>query len=164
MTIVVGDNSYASVVYADGYFADRGNAAWAALTDPQKEAALITATDYLDAAYTWKGTRSTTTQLLSWPRDGVVVDGVAITAIPDRIAKACCEAAIRASKGTLLADQDRQVVKRKKADVVEIEYADPSGLSFQERYPYINRLLAGYFADSSDDGRSGLTQVKLVRV
>lgn len=162
MTIIVGENSYASVAYADSYFAVRAVTAWAALTLEQKEAALITATDYLEALYQWNGTRAGD-QMLSWPRIGAFVDGVEITGIPDRIAKACCEAAIRASKGTLLADQDRQVVKRKKADVVEIEYADPSGLSFQERYPYINRLLSGFFADSADDGGNRFSQVKTVR-
>jgi len=48
-------NTYVSQATADAYFSDRANAAWAALTADQKAAALIQATQYLDARYTFIG-------------------------------------------------------------------------------------------------------------
>lgn len=46
-------NSYASLAYADQYFTDRPSATWndVALTDAQKSAALIAATDYIEKKF-----------------------------------------------------------------------------------------------------------------
>ena len=48
-------NTYVAQADADSYFADRANAAWAALSADQKASALIQATQYLDARYTFIG-------------------------------------------------------------------------------------------------------------
>jgi len=48
-------NTYVAQADADSYFADRANAAWAALSSDQKASALIQATQYLDARYTFIG-------------------------------------------------------------------------------------------------------------
>ena len=62
ITLVVEDgtgladaNSYIASADADTYWANRANAAWAALDDDAKAAALIQATQYLDARYSFKG-------------------------------------------------------------------------------------------------------------
>ena len=108
---VAGAEAYASVADATAYFAARANAAWAALaSDALREAALRQACDYIEAMYgtRWKGERVATTQALSWPRDGVVVDGVELstTAIPAALMRANIELALKASSGELLSDQD----------------------------------------------------------
>lgn len=46
-------NSYCTVLQADTYHTDRANAVWATTADPFKEAALIRATDYISANYTF---------------------------------------------------------------------------------------------------------------
>lgn len=46
-------NSYASVAAADTFHQDRGNTAWAALTNTAKEQALVRASDYIAANYTF---------------------------------------------------------------------------------------------------------------
>lgn len=146
-------NSYASVAQADSYFADRGNADWAALTTTEKEQALIKATDFIEATYrsAWKGGRVTSTQALSWPRVEVSADGFPIPSniVPLPVTKACAELAIRATAGTLLADQGQQV-KREKVDVLEVEYQDYSDPT--ERYPAVNRLLLPFLLSSSGSG------------
>lgn len=154
-------NSYASVAQADGYFADRGNTEWAALTTTEKEQALIKATDFLEATYrsAWKGYRVTATQALSWPRVDVTADSFPIPAniVPLAVTYACAELAIRATTTTLLADQGQQV-KREKVDVLEIEYQDYSDPT--ERYPSVNRLLVPYLLSSSG---SGFASVRVTR-
>ena len=44
-------NAYVSVEFADEYFSARGNQAWAGLGSADKEAAILKATDYLEAVY-----------------------------------------------------------------------------------------------------------------
>lgn len=155
-------NSYTSVSYADGFFLARANAAWAALTTEQKEAALIQATDYLDSTYigSWLGNRSTSDQALAWPRDGVVVDGVllASNSIPARLQAACCELANRAAVAPLLTDESRTVV-RKKVDVLETEYSPHA--SQQTQYPAVTNWLKPLVLGSVG---GGVQSVRLVRV
>lgn len=94
-------NSYITLVDADAYFANRlHTSTWDALTDPQKEAALIWATRVIEAKinaywdkkelpndatirilsdiksdtkcyFVWNGNPSSSTQALSWPRTGM---------------------------------------------------------------------------------------------
>lgn len=91
-------NSYASVAEADAYLAVRGDTStWTALTTGQKESKLQWAAIYLDTL-TFKGTRSTSTQALQWPRVGVVDrDGytVASDAIPQALKNAQAEMAFQ---------------------------------------------------------------------
>lgn len=112
MALIVEDGTgmstaeaYASVAAADAYWAARGApAAWTSSTTDQKEVALRLATDYLDsiAARGFRGARVSTTQRLSWPRIGVVVDGIALPAapLPRGIVEAAIEAALRARTET----------------------------------------------------------------
>ena len=154
-------NSYASVAQADSYYADRGNAEWAALTTTEKQQALIKGTDFLEATYrsSWKGYRVTSTQALSWPRAEVVADTFPIPAniVPLPVVYACAELALRSTTAELLADQG-QTVKREKVDVLEVEYADYSDPT--ERYPAVNRILLPFLLSSSG---GGFTQVRVTR-
>lgn len=91
-------NSYASVAEADAYLAVRGDTStWTALTTGQKEAKLQWAAIYIDTL-NFRGTRSTSTQGLQWPRVGVVDrDGytVASDAIPQALKNAQAEMAFQ---------------------------------------------------------------------
>lgn len=155
-------NSYASVAFADAYFAARGNTDWAALATGAKESALILGTDYIEATYSqaWKGQKATAEQALSWPRAYVVIDGfdVAKNHIPPVLMNAVCELAMRASAGPLIEDQTQRVV-REKVDVIETQYADASDP--QKRYPLVARMLAPLTQTASDSG--GFQTVRVVR-
>lgn len=63
-------NSYASAADADAYFTDRGNTTWASYAVSQKEAALIRATDYIDANYIFRSVPLRPNQSLQCPRYG----------------------------------------------------------------------------------------------
>ena len=93
-------NSYISEVNADAYFLDRGISAWGTAAVSTRQSALITATQYLDAAYRsrWKGKKYSTTQRLDWPRvevfdrDGNELDEAIL---PRSLVEATAEAALK---------------------------------------------------------------------
>lgn len=165
MSLIVEDGTglstaeaYISVADADAYFLARGNAAWAALTDATaKEAALRLGADYMEGAYgqRWKGCRISQTQALSWPRDGVVVDGYTLPddEVPLQVARANAELALRASAGTLLADQGAQVTQET-VGPISVTYAD--GARQGMAYKQVDAMVASLLA-------YGLGQVPVVR-
>ncbi len=69
MTITVGTDTYVTVLEADDYFAVRsGYESWASLPEPDKEKALVSATQQLDFMCTWYGDPADEAQLLAFPR------------------------------------------------------------------------------------------------
>lgn len=155
-------NSYVTVAETDAYFTARLISAWGALGAPAKEAALISATDYIDATYEtqFKGLRASSTQALAWPREGVTIDGVEIppTIIPTRLKHAQMQLALKASAGELLADET-QTVQREKVDVIEVEYA--RGSTGGTLYTFVSRLLAPLVRGGASGG--SFSQASLVR-
>lgn len=115
MTLIIEDgsgradaNCYADTDYADGYHALRGRAEWAAAAAGERAAALIKATDCLDANYSFRGHRETRTQALAWPRCCAEDEsGRVISGVPDAVRRACAELALRALTEDLMPDEAR---------------------------------------------------------
>lgn len=93
-------DSYVSLVDADAYHLDHGNAAWTGAT-ADKEAALRRGTSWIDGYYRFRfpgkktGGRS---QALEWPRSGAVDhDGISLdsASLPPELLRATSEAALR---------------------------------------------------------------------
>jgi hypothetical protein len=139
-----GANAYLTLDEADAYFDDRFITTWVGSAG-QKQAAIIKATDYLDATYRWRGTRLTSTQGLAWPRGGAVdSDGLTLAsdAVPEAVKAACAEMALIALNNTLVTNvtgEDR--VQRVKAGSVEVEYAT-GAKDAGTRYAWVDRLLS----------------------
>lgn len=152
--------SYTSVAEADTYFSKRANAAWAALTTENKEAALRKATDYLGQVYRlrWKGTRVNGTQALDWPRAFVERDDYQYQGLngstyiggffyfpsdemPVEIRNACAELAFKSTSAELAPDIARET-KREKVGPLEVEYNEYSVP--YTRYRAIENLLATF--------------------
>jgi len=99
---------YGTIADHNDYWASHGEpAAWsgADVTDAQKTAALVTATEYLDATYGryWQGRRAVSTQTLDWPRTSVYdADGysVASTSTPQAIKDVVSILALKVREGT----------------------------------------------------------------
>jgi len=133
-------NAYVSVEFADEYFSARGNQTWAVLGSADKEAAIIKATDYLEAVYfdKWQGEKLKTDQALSFPRSPF--------GMPAKFKSAVCELAIRANAGELMSDVERLTTKEKVGNI-EVEYAqnaDPA-----TKYAYVASLLKPFLKPSS---------------
>jgi len=156
-TGITDANSYTDVAFADAYFLDRGNAAWAAALTAAKEQALIKATDYIELRFKdrWKGMLSIDATTLSFPRNymydrkGELID-FTVDGIPTDIQKATCEYAYRALTSDLLPDptvsDSGQAVKRTFDKVgpieTEIEYEGAAARPDLIRpYPTADKLL-----------------------
>lgn len=161
MALIVEDGSglpnaesYISVTDADTYFANRGNAAWAALDTTTKEQSLRAATDYMSQTFRlrWVGMRVTITQGLDWPRAWVpIVDSpsgyrafpayLALDVVPAEVSRACAELAVRSSASELSPDLTTQVT-RETVGPITVEYAQ--GARQTPFYKSVEAWLAPY--------------------
>lgn len=94
-------------------------------TQPEREADLIAAMDYLQSVEcSMQGTRSSSTQSLLFPRYGVCLYGYMLTnnSIPQEIKNAQMEAAVFSTFNSLLTNSTNENIKREKVDVLETEY------------------------------------------
>lgn len=131
-TGLADSNAYCSTAFADDYFALRGITAWTG-SSTVKEQAIVKATDYIENRFgdSFKGSRAVEGQALSFPRADVVLkDGREVdeASVPDAIAKATAEYALRALTGELFPDppgpneaNGEVVMERKKLAVLETE-------------------------------------------
>ena len=149
--------SYASVLVADTYLANRGMTSWAALSTADKEINLRLGTDYMLRAYRlrWNGTRVLTTQALDWPRYNVPIPDmipsggyyialIESNVVPTEVQRACVELAYRASTGEELLEDLETPVIREKVGPLEVEYAE--GARQTKVYPAVDAMLAHLFS------------------
>ncbi len=104
-------NSYASLAEANAYCSGHLYASgWFALSDTQKESALIMTGRGLDGMpRAWTGTASTATQAMGWPRIGMLSrNGFAIEsgAVPVDLKNAQSEFALQLASTNLMATSD----------------------------------------------------------
>jgi len=121
-------NSYLTVVEADAYHAGRLHADdWTLADDVKKEAALIMATQFIDAMFTpgryeyelqgntvrtinaWTGAATTSVQALAWPRKGMTNRNgypIADTVVPQELKNATAELARQMIASDLTATDD----------------------------------------------------------
>lgn len=150
-------NSYVTLVEANAYAANQQwETAWLAFTDDQRNAALITATSWLQTL-SWGGTKCSPSsddpmlrQRLDWPRSDLTCDGTAAscTMIPWEVRTAQIELAYQfaqnpnlmlGSTGVSVAGE----VKRQKLDVLEVEYfqsgsgAVVTGATLTDKVPWL---------------------------
>ncbi len=165
---------YGTIADADAYHAARGNAAWGAAGDADRNAALQRATDYIDGRYRrmtagggwvsmFRGARTEGRgQSLEWPRTGATdAEGNEIPddEIPTEVKEATYEAALRelASPGSLSPDfVAAQQVTREKVGPIEVAYAEPQGSGAmppnRPSVPVIDDILAGLIVDAPPFG------------
>lgn len=168
ITLVVEDgtgletaNTYISASDADLYNANLGRAEWSSLDTDVKAAALIKATQFIDASFQWIGSRMFRVQALAWPRhagldasgDSILLtdrDNFEIEGIPAFVPKAVAEAAFLSLSNDLfqVADPNGKVI-RDKTDVLETEY-QPDSPSLKPAAPTlfaaVNLLLRGLYS------------------
>ena len=97
MALTVGTNSYVTLAEAATYCSTRANlpSDIGTKTDAEKEAALIQAAQIIEMK-SYLGSRSSSSQALSFPRSGLYIDGITVDsgAVPQRIKDAQVELAI----------------------------------------------------------------------
>ena len=164
-TCVLNANSYTSLDYANQYQTNKNRTDWLALSDVEKKSSLITATQYVDKLYRWKGVKKFhRNQFLNFPRvritdiDGECIDGI----IPHEIKDAVCEAAFYAYKASLEESElfttydENGSLKRDKSVVSgavekEIEYFSSSDktVEYISKYASLDSILRGLYLTST---------------
>lgn len=147
--------SYASVLQADLYHGVRRNPSWGAADDETKEAALIRATDFIDATFSnqFPGLPLTPTQGLAFPRD---LEVALLVGVPTSLVKATAELALLVVNGTNLFQDDEVMVTKEVIGPIETTYALPTG----EKFDYVRKLLKPLLVTVTT---GGMMSVRLVR-
>lgn len=114
--------SYVAVEFADAYFAQFGEPAWASLTLDAKQAGLNAASQYFDVRWGAKlgCEQYSTDQAMLLPAVNLYNrTGVAVKSVPVQVQRACCEYALLHTRGGLYAAQLKQegAVSSKKTTV-----------------------------------------------
>ena len=155
-------NSYCDLDYAVEYCTMKGYTDWLKLSENQQKIFIIRGTEFVDNFYTWKGIRHKQSQSMAFPRDDIYDDDrYPVDGIPDKLKKACIEAAFlnaSSSANTLFSTKDENgKVKKQKVDTLEVEYfnAEQSGLSaadvdYKTIYDILNKLLKGLYKTGDD--------------
>lgn len=148
-------NSYATVAFADEYFADRGITAWTG-SDTVKQQKLIQATDYIEGRFTFDGEPFSEDQALHFP----VVDCETGDAadMPVNLLKATAEYALRALSAPLAPDPTmddtggRVIAKTEKVGPLEesTQYSETAPIQRFRPYPAADILLKGLVADTGN--------------
>lgn len=136
---------YGTLAGADAYHAARGREDWAEADEPDRLAALVRGSDYIDQRYrgaamggcagpSFPGKKAGgRAQPLEWPRTGAVDRGgdpIAADEVPVEVERAAYEAAYREllEPGSLSPDYiPAQLVTREKVGPIEVSYSDKAG-------------------------------------
>lgn len=158
---------YGTLAAADAYHAARANVSWAAASEADRTAALVRASDYVDARYQYElhgcwhsmfagEPTEGRAQDRAWPRTGVA--GIAPDEVPIEVERATYEAALRelAAPGFLMPDYiASEQVTRVKVGPIEESYAAASetgGPPNMPLMPMVDRLLAALICRRSAFG------------
>lgn len=145
-------NSYVSVVYGDDYFSIRGLASWSALETSKKEILLIKATDYVDNAFQWRGSKLTKEQSLQFPRKNLIDDnGFEVEGIPVALMNAVCECAsiLMGGEEVWQTQNENGAVVSEKIGELAFTYDVAQKVKDSTKYDAINLRLRGLYIDKS---------------
>ena len=157
-------NSYCDLDYALEYCVSKGYTNWLTLTEDMQKIYIIRGTEFVDNFYNWKGRRGSQSQSMAFPRlDLFDEDHYEVRGVPDKLKKACIEAAfLNSSSGsdTLFTTKDENgAIKRQKVDSLEVEYfsnqqseTNTDAVDYTTIYDILNKLLKGLYKEKGDGG------------
>ena len=157
-------NSYCDLDFALEYCTNKGYTSWLSLSENEQKVFIIRGTEFIDNFFNWKGRKGKGSQALSFPRlDLYDDDHYLICGIPDKLKKACLEAAfLNSTSGadTLFTTKDENgAIKRQKVDSLEVEYfsnqqneTNTNAVDYTTIYDILNKLLKGLYKEKGDEG------------
>lgn len=147
MPLTVGTDAYSTLAAVRAYWADRGDTAWAALSDAAAEVLIRKATDYVDRNWDFIGDKANGAQRLKWPRKFAEVEGFLLddTTIPWQVQEATAEAAELLRLGTFdlqgVVTDDAAAIQMQKVDVITVQYDTSKRLQGADVPTHIHKLL-----------------------
>lgn len=157
-------NSYCDLDYALEYCVSKGYTNWLSLTEDMQKVYIIRGTEFVDNFYNWKGRRGSQSQSMAFPRlDLYDEDHYEVRGVPDKLKKACIEAAfLNSSSGsdTLFTTKDENgAIKKQKVDSLEVEYfsnqqneTNANAVDYTTIYDILNKLLKGLYKEKGESG------------
>lgn len=171
VTLIVEDgsglpnaNSYCDLDYALEYCTMKGYTSWQSLSETEQKVFIIRGTEFIDNFYNWRGRKGKGSQALSFPRFYLYDDDhYLINGIPEKLKKACLEAAFLNSStdaSTLFSTKDENgAIKRQKVDSLEVEYfnnqqneTNLNAVDYTTIYDILNKLLKGLYKEKEESG------------
>ncbi|WP_272691151.1 DnaT-like ssDNA-binding protein [Providencia sp. PROV132] len=132
-------NSYASVADLKAYASARQ------LTLPNEglEGLLIVAMDYLESQK-WLGKRTDIHQPLSFPRTGLIRDGIAVSSevIPQQVIQAQCRLAIESQENDLQPTLGGEIIAERIEGAIDLKYAEGTNTG-APNFAWLKGLLSG---------------------
>lgn len=159
-------NSYVDITFADSYFSERGETAWANFSDEEKEKYLIRATDYIDNIFQWYGQRQSESQALRFPRKNLYdYEGLEIEGVPNLLKQAVCDAALILSDGTELFESKNANGNIVSETIGSLSFSynknNDENITGESLYECLNTKLRGLFRDTS---KKRIVSGKVMRV
>ena len=154
-------NSYTSVSFADDYFVARfGAESWSSFDEPKKFALLVQATNILDT-YMYGGLRTSRSQPLQWPRQGIYNDEgtpYSSAVLPDKMQKATCEMAfwLFTEEDRLLSDTSLQQVDAFKAGPRDLKIRKSAMVIPEKVLSTIKSIGAGTLISTSESTKTSM--------
>ena len=160
-------NAYVGIPYAEGYFMGDRLARFDGF--PDKDAAIVAATQLVDISYEWLGNRKSLEQGLAWPRAGVELDGFTVDGVPAAVKKATCEAVWLSMTGESLfsTENNLEVARERVEGVVDVSYVNPKDKANVSvtRFEVLDKLLRGlYGKDEPPAGGPSVGSARVERV
>jgi hypothetical protein len=160
---VFNANAYADIAFVEGYLVGDRLQAFTTFTESEKEAAVITATRYIDGVYPWKGTRKSLEQGLAWPRVGVEFEGFPIEGVPAAVMRATAESVglVMDNPEGLFSTDNERFVTSEKVDTISVTYslAKDAGRAAVTKYQALDSLLKGLYVSGTSGSSVGSSRV-----
>jgi len=152
-------NAYADIPYVENKLMGDRLTQFTALSEDEKEAAIIAGSQLVDISYEWMGNRKTLGQGLAWPRTGVELDGFTVEGVPAAVKKATCEAVwLSMTEESLFSTENNKEVARERVEgAVDISYVNPKdkvNVSVT-RFEILDKLLRGLYGKDEPAGVGG---------
>lgn len=147
----VGVDAYASIAEVSAYLLARGtDSSWLAAIPAKQSAAIVEATSFLDASFTWVGRLEDCDQTLGWPRVCAWdKEGRRLEGIPTQVKNATAELANLALGGRLMSmslASSSTAIKSERIGDVQVDYSDEAS---DASYDYVTLLLRGLCINSN---------------
>ena len=160
-------NAYVDKPFTENYLLGERLAQFMALSDGEKEAAIIAGTQFVDVSYEWIGSRQSLEQGLNWPRIDAEYQGFVIEGVPAAMKKATCEAVWLAmtEESLFSTDGDKEVARERIEGAVDVSYVNPKDKvkENQTRFEILDKLLRGLFVVDEPQGGPSVGSAPVVR-
>jgi hypothetical protein len=168
-TGIEDSNAYVNSEYVENYLLSERLDQFKALSDEDKEAAIIAGTQLVDISYEYIGNRASLEQGLNWPRVDAEYQGFVIEGVPSAVKKATCEAvwlAMTMEDGLYSNEADKEVASERIEGAVAISYVNPKDRAKETatRFEILDRVLCGLYNTGEQQGGPSVGSAPVIRV